>query len=174
MKRFSLILSVMALVALLVSGIQAATGDLWTARGSLSSVYRDLVRVTSTGAFVPGQNNVQGLGSSSLRWSSIYTYQTHRKGVAVTTNTTLTVSSGQQVRIGSVSGNITLTLPSAVTAGDGAVIDLQDVGGVLDSTHTVTVNSTSGSVNGNASGVNVSTAYSGKQFISDGTNWFAR
>lgn len=95
------------------------------------------------------------------------------KPVAFTANATLTVESGSQVRIGAVAGNVTLTIPSAVTAGDAYVLDIQDISGALDATHTVTVNSTSGNINGSAT-ASLATAYGGMRLISNGTNWFKR
>lgn len=165
------------LMAVLMAGAYASAGDLWSVRGNLGG-HKDLLRVTSAGHFLAGQNGVQNVGSNSVKWNAIYANdvragQIHLSPVAVTSNTTLTTASGNQVRIGSLAANITLTLPSAAVAENGAVIDVQDVAGTLDSTHTVVVVSTSGNINGSAN-TTIATAYSGKRFISDGTNWFAR
>lgn len=92
---------------------------------------------------------------------------------AFTTNATMTVNDGDQVRIGSVAGNVTLTIPSAVTAGDGYVLDIQDIGGVLDGTHTVTIATSAGNINGSST-TSLATAYGGMRLISNGTNWFKR
>lgn len=97
------------------------------------------------------------------------------KPYAVTSNTTLTltVNDGNEIRIGAISGNLTMTIPSAVVAGDGYILDLQDVGGVLDATHALAINATAGNING-ASSKAYSTAYGGLRFISNGANWFCR
>lgn len=95
------------------------------------------------------------------------------KPYAVTTNVTLTIESGNELRIGAIAGNTTIQLPSAVTAGEGYIIDLQDIGGALDATHALAINATAGNINGSSSKA-YSTAYGGLRFISNGANWFCR
>lgn len=138
-----------------------------------------LLRLSSAGHLLPGTTGVNNLGSSSFKYAAIYgndvaAAQIHLLPKAVTANTTLVVADGNEIRVGSIAGNISIVIPSAVTAGNGAVLDVQDVGGVLDATHALAFTSTSGNINGSASALAYSTAYGGKRFISDGTNWFAR
>jgi biopolymer transport protein ExbD len=65
----------------------------------------------------------------------------------------------------SVAGNITITLPDATKVQPGQPYTIY-----VSNTGTVTVSSVAGLVNGSAS-VNVTSQYSSRTFISDGTNW---
>lgn len=86
--------------------------------------------------------------------------------------TTWTVANGTTLRVvGTVAGNISWTIPSAATAGADAVVHIVDQSGALDSTHTVTINSTSGNINGSATKA-FSTAYGQLWLESNGTHWF--
>lgn len=182
MMRFNKI-SVLLLFMVMLLGtmglVEAATGDLWIRRGNPDGVqYRDVWRITSTGNLVPGNTTSFNVGAATLLPNAVYSndvvaYHSHPKSMTITANTTLTVANVSNIRTGALSGNITLVLPSAVVAGVDAKYDYQDVGGNLDATHTVTVSSTSGNINGSATQA-ITTAYSGKVWVSDGTNWFAK
>lgn len=63
-------------------------------------------------------------------------------------------------------GTLTVTLPSAATAGAGREYDVKNIG-----TGTVTVASSSGTIDGVATKM-MSTQYEAMTFISDGTNWW--
>lgn len=118
--------------------------------------------------------NLATLHSSTLINATALTYPRATHTVqAITANATLTVANASNIQIGTLAGNITLTIPSAVTAGAGAHLIIQDVGGTLDATHTLSINATSGNLNG-AAMLNITTAYAGKDLESDGTNWFYR
>lgn len=68
------------------------------------------------------------------------------------------------------SAPITITLMSAATAGDGAFIVVKDGSGAA-ATNNITVNSSSGNIDGSASYV-MNINYQGVYFYSDGANWF--
>lgn len=94
-----------------------------------------------------------------------------RVRTAITGNTTMTAAYGSQLLVGTISGNITLTLPSSPRAGQ--VVDIQDADGVLDATHAVAITPAAGTING-ASSLSLATAYGGKRCIYTGAKWVAR
>lgn len=96
------------------------------------------------------------------------------KPYAFTANSTMTLADGNQVEIGAVAGNVLLTLPNPVSCPN-HIIDVQDVGGVLDATHTVNITSaTVANINNSANQVSLATAYGGMRFYSTGTYWVKR
>lgn len=180
-----LILALVAIATLLAPWVmaphqvEAAVSDVWQVLANISGRRLLVWRVPgATGQLLPGADNSYAIGSSSYRPSALYvvdtrTQQLHLDSVAVTTNTTLTVANGTQIRIGTLSANITLTLDTPAHYGDGAVLDIQDIAGTLDATHTVTITPGSGTING-VSTLALATAYGGKRIITNGTNFFAR
>lgn len=183
-KKISIALLALCLTALGLytyhPDVEAASGDVAVlVRGTQASARRDLLRMNSTFDLVPGVTAITDLGSSSLQFanawfgSTLTTVGVVYVPTAITVNTTLTVADGTEHLVGTVAGNISITLPSAVTAGNGFIEDIQDKGGVLDATHALAINATSGNINGSASKA-YSTAYGGLRFVSDGTNWFCR
>ena len=150
----------------------AMGGLLWTSStpAGAAAVDKVLCRfVSSSASYATLYQDVNGL----IICADMTANRFRLKPYAFTTNATMTVNDGDQVRIGSVAGNVTLTIPSAVTAGDGYVLDVQDIGGVLDGTHTVTIAATAGNINGSST-TSLATAYGGMRLISNGTNWFKR
>jgi hypothetical protein len=151
------------LVALMVLISAIATGPILADAGDRVLAYFGGGHQVALKVSAAGRTTAYDLQANQLRL----------KPVAFTTNATLTVADGNQIRIGSVAGNVTLTIPSAVVAGNGYVLDIQNTGGNLDGTHTVTIATSGGNINGSAT-TTLATAYGGLRLISDGTNWFKR
>lgn len=131
-----------------------------------------LVQMTIAGVQRPATTLGVGLGDSTHRYSSSYI----NRAVGATincTNSTLTTTNVGLVFVTNMSGNHTLTLPTAALAGAGGCIEVIDVGGKVDATHQLTVNVTSaGNINGaDTFGVNNAT-YEHATFYSNGSAWF--
>jgi hypothetical protein len=166
--------AILILAALLSVGGYAAIGDVVTFLAASGSG----VTVDSSGNLLPVVDNDVTSGSSSYRWSECNAVKVAARNVSLTstssnTTATFTVSSGTTLRvIGTVAGNFTWTIPSAATAGADSVIHIVDQSGSLDGTHTMTINATSGNINGSST-KSFATAYGHLWLESNGTNWFA-
>lgn len=169
MKKF---LIGLGLAALLVAGVEAGTGDLYDIRGNPDATsYRDIWRVNSAGHFVP--TGAFNLGNSTNPVQNVYANDFLVSSQVVTANTTLTATSPQQILIGTLTGNITITIPAASSGLANRKWDFQDVAGTVNSVGNVTIAPASGTVNG-AANVLLSTQYGGKQALCTGTVYVAR
>lgn len=169
--RFRLIL---ALVAFVLAGIAwAVAGDVAVFKRSGTTYWR----INSVGELIPATTLSYPLGNSTLRVEAIYGNEP--LGTVVNaSNVTLTSTNIGVVTVTNLSGNHTLTLPTAASAGVGAKITLVEACNKIGGTGNFTINVTSaGNINGvdTFSLTNTSAAAGNVAFaeaISNGSAWF--
>lgn len=132
-----------------------------------------LQEMTITGVLRPTTTlSAATLGDSTHRYAGSY-INTATGATINCTNSTLTSVNVGIVYVANMSGNHTLTLPTAASAGAGARITLVDACGKVASTGNFTVNVTSsGNINGGSSMTVDNATYEQATFISNGSAWF--
>lgn len=161
-----------ALVALLLVGAAAwgAITDVWTASDGRGTTYWG---VDSSGNLYPGTDITYNAGSSTKRIEGIY--GNDPLGATVTaSNLTLTSANVGVVLLNSITGDRTITLPTAASAGAGAHFRFIDTGGNISSSANVTLNVTSSGNINNAATFSINNAtYEQADVYSDGSKWWA-
>lgn len=94
-----------------------------------------------------------------------------RARALVTANLTMTQATGNEVFIGNITGNITITLPPSPRTGQ--VINIDDAYGDVATDGNVSIKGATGNING-VNNITLSTAYGGKRCVYTGTQWVAR
>jgi len=161
------VLILVGLMAILAAVCAADITSLWAVR----DINKTYWHVNTSGMMLPGADKSYDIGSSSFRPRYIYG---NRQVTSVNaSNTTLTSANVGVVALTNMTGNHTLTLPTATSAGIGAVITVIDTGGLISSTGNLTVNVTSsGNINGGASFNVNNITYEQAVFTSNGSAWF--
>lgn len=171
------ILKAGSLVALLFAVL---TAGVWAARGDLAewgTIDGTLLAINTSGVLYPQTTLGTKLGDSTHRFSGSY-INTATGATINCTNSTLTAANVGHVYIANISGNHTLTLPTAALAGAGAQILIVEACNKIGGTGNLTLNVTSsGNINGvdTFSVTNTSGATGNVSFvrcISNGSAWF--
>lgn len=177
MKTLSRALRGLALIALTFAAIYSASPAVRAGVNDLASwgtaSYGTLLYIDSAGILKPAADLGESLGDSTHRFSS--SYINRATGATINaSNSTLTSVNVGTVWLTNMTGNHTLTLPTASSAGAGAWIRVIDTGGKISSTGNLTVNVTSsGNINAaDTFSVNNAT-YEHADFFSNGSAWFA-
>lgn len=131
-----------------------------------------LLFIDSTGDLKPMADLGTTLGDGEHRFAGSYV-NTGTGATINCTNSTLTSVNVGMVYLANMSGNHTLTIPTAASAGAGAHIRIIDTGGKISSTGNLTVSVTSsGNINGaDTFSVNNAT-YEHADLYSNGSAWF--
>lgn len=164
-KAFLAILAVLLVLGSFSLG-RAASGDLW----SLSLSGSDVLRVNSSGVLVPGTTATYGLGTTSLKFTNVYTSGQYMQRTAITAASGTAAVTDSYIGVNRA-GVVTVNLPAAATAGSGAVLVIHDESGAAN-TNNITIDGNSSETIDGSTTNTISTAYGTQRLICDGSNWF--
>lgn len=134
--------------------------------------YGTLLYIDGSGYLKPAADLGTCLGDSTHRFATSY-INTGTGATINCTNSTLTSVNVGIVYLANMTGNHTLTIPTASSAGAGAHIRIIDTGGKISSTGNLTVNVTSsGNINGGSSMSVDNATYEHCDLYSNGSAWF--
>jgi hypothetical protein len=112
---------------------------------------------------IPGALDTSGLSASFAK--------PDMPVIAKATNYTVTTSDlGSVFAVTATGGAVTITLPSAATAGDGAIVAVKKIDA---SANAVTIDTTGGQTIDGSASKSLSTQYGQRTVVSDGANWHA-
>ncbi len=157
-------------------GLTVAAAKAITGAGALS-----VNAASGSTLTVGGASNALALGQaakvSTVAGSLVLSQNFSRHTTVVTdggTHAYAGLATDDIILVGTTTGNFTVTIPSAVTAGAGALVVVKDAAGTA-ATRSITTKATAGTLDGTAAatGVVISANYGVQRWVSDGTNWFS-
>ncbi len=165
----------------------------WSLTDPTSLDLKKLLHIRGDNGYIlPGADNSQDLGSSSLRWANIYGVNVYAGDLyftgtltggvgnfsrlkvngaevytirVVTVTSNYTASNGDVVLANASAGAITVTLQTPTS---GAVINVKKIDG---SANAVTIDGAGATIDGQTS-IQITTQYESYTLVSDGSNWY--